>query len=89
MSLKTQALLILFSMTAGGLIALGGTSLGLYSVSVGAAAALVCLCLGFAAVGRLKCPGCGVVLAKRFPAGALILLPFAKDKCPNCGTTLS
>jgi hypothetical protein len=88
MSLRTQALLILFSIAAGGLIAFGGASLGLYGVSIGAAAALVCMCLGFAALGRLKCPGCSVVLAKKFPAGALILLPFAKDKCPNCGTTL-
>jgi hypothetical protein len=88
MSLKTQALLIVFSIAAGGLIAIGCASLGLYSVLIGAAAALGCMCLGFAALGRLKCPGCGVVLAKKFPAGALLLLPFAKDKCPNCGTTL-
>lgn len=88
MSLKTQALLILFSMTTGALIAWGGSSLGLYSVSIGAAAVLVCLCLGFAAVGRLRCPGCGGVLARSLPAGALILLPFAKHKCPRCGTTL-
>jgi len=88
MSLKTQALLIIFSTMAGGLVAIGGASLGLYSAAIGIAAALLCMCLGFAAVGRLKCPGCGVVLAKSFPTGSLILLAFAKDKCPSCGANL-
>jgi len=51
MSLKTQALLIIFSTMAGGLVAIGGASLGLYSAAIGIAAALLCMCLGFAAVG--------------------------------------
>ena len=88
MSLKTQAFLIVFLMTAGGFVAIGGASLGLYDATVGIGAALVCLCLGFAAVVRLKCSHCGVVLANGFPAGALILLIFAKDKCLNCGARL-
>jgi hypothetical protein len=88
MSLKARALLVLCSTIAGGLIAIAGASLGLYSAPVGVAAALVCMCLGFAAAGRLKCDRCGVVLAKNVPAGALILLFFAKDKCRSCGTSL-
>ena len=49
---------------------------------------LMPMAIGFVWAARLRCAKCGLRLSKKFPAGSVILLPFAKQKCPSCDEEL-
>lgn len=83
LSLKVRSLLILSLMIIGFL--LGAAEAGVFDKEVGIAIMLIVVMVGFAFITRLKCPNCSRRLSKKIPVGALLLLYFAKDKCPYCG----
>jgi hypothetical protein len=83
-----QSLLILVAtlcVTTCGAIA---TGIHLIDEVAGITIMLIAAMIGFAAVGRLRCPNCSFRLSDKFPAGSLILLWLAREHCPRCGEEL-
>jgi hypothetical protein len=66
----------------------GMLSIKLFDNDLGAFLILIPLAFGFLLAARLKCSKCGFRLSKKMPAGSLILLWIAKEKCPSCGADL-
>jgi hypothetical protein len=90
MSIKVRGILIISLMVSG--VFFSAAISELFNVP-GTSAWLILLMVvpalfGFAAAARLKCQECNFRLSKNFSVGALILLPFANERCPQCGEEL-
>ena len=83
---KRTALFGLLSVTAGGIVLGVGFSQGL-DESSGIVVSIVDALLfgiGFLVAVRVRCSACGRRLSQMFPAGSLLLLWAAKQRCRGC-----
>jgi len=72
-------------MVCGSALGLIGSVENLFGKEISLLLTLFFVSIGFMLAVRLRCPNCNFRLSKKFPVGALILLFFAKDSCPQCG----
>jgi hypothetical protein len=83
-NLKKKSLLILALMISGLMLGAFVTEVEFIGKAIGLAIALLSVMTGFIFAARLKCQKCNYLLSRKFPVGSLILLGFAKEKCPQC-----